>query len=163
GGTVTGSHLYVAAGSYLVTITLTDGEGDAVTAYTTATVADAGLALTSASLTAAAGVAFGPVRLADLTDGDPAATGTDLSATVNSGDGRSPPAATVLGSGGRFWLSGSHTYSQTGTFTFQLTAVDAGGRWTSATGQVQVGPAQEDQSATVTLLRFADADPQGAV
>jgi hypothetical protein len=74
------------------------------------------------SLTAHARVAFsGPV--ATVTDEDtPAAA---LSATVNWGDG-STSVGVLTGKGGRYTVTGRHTYQRVGTYTVKVTVSDPG-------------------------------------
>jgi hypothetical protein len=124
---VTGTHTYREEGSYPVTVTITDVDFPAnnATTHSTATVADAPLAATCTAAANSSTSFNGPV--AGLVDADPNGTVSDYTATIDWGD-ISSSSGTVTGpNGGPFTVSGSHTYSTTGTFTVTVSIADVGG------------------------------------
>jgi len=70
-----------------------------------------------------------PVVVATFTDADPAETGSNLSATIDWGDGTGvQPAAAVVPAGNQvFQVLGSHAYASKGVFTVKVTMTDLGG------------------------------------
>jgi len=133
--TVTGNDTYVEEGSYPVSVTITDTDNpaNAQTVTGTATVADAPLHASGATITSA-----NPVHgtVATFTDDDPAGTVSDYTATIDWGDG-STSAGTVSGTG-PFNVSGTHTYADLGPYTVKVHVCDAGGSCADATSQVLV-------------------------
>ena len=77
----------------------------------------------ASDLRAAAGVTF--------TDGDPAGTLGQYSATVDWGDGSTSAAMVVINPFGGFAAGGLHTYATLGTYAVTLTIHDVGGATTS--------------------------------
>ncbi len=128
--TVSGSHLYAEEKStpYTVTVTITDTDNASNTAKATSTanVADAKLAASCATPPASAQSFSG--KVATFTDQNPGATTSDFTATINWGDGSTSTGAVNGLTGGPFTVSGSHTYSSTGTFTIATTIKDDGGQ-----------------------------------
>ena len=97
GFNVSGQHTYTMARSYNVSVSVADVGGATATAASTATVADAALTATGATVTAVEGAPFSGV-LASFTDADPNATAANFSATIQWGDGTSST-ATVSANG----------------------------------------------------------------
>ena len=119
-GVATGSHQYVAAGAYTVTVTVTDDDGASGSDSVTVTVGavpptvDAG-----GDLAAAEGEAVALVG----TFADPGAGGTHA-AVVDWGDGTASAAAVDEASG---TVVGSHVYADDGAYTVTLTVGDGDG------------------------------------
>lgn len=135
--TVSGSHTYADAGSYVVTVVVTDIDTptNSASATTAATVADAPI---SASCAAAAlsGQSFaGPV--ASLADGNPLGSAADFTVTIAWGDSSSS-AGTVTGGGGSYTIAGSHAYAATGPYTVTTSISDVDGSTASASCSVLV-------------------------
>src|SRR5439155_852991 len=142
---VSGSHTYADEGSHTVTVTITDKGGSTATPTATATIADAALTASGTAVSATEGISFSG-QVASFTDANPAALLTDFTtgtggATINWGDGTSATAGTITQPGGigtAFVVSGSHTYSEEGSFTITVSITDVGGSTASAmsTGSV---------------------------
>ena len=130
--TATGTHTYVEEGSFTVTTTV-DHEGMLSTSTSTATVQDAPLTVTAAAKPSSPQVFTGTT--ATFTDADPNGTSIDYAATIDWGDGRT--SAGVVDGGPLFTVSGSHTYTSTGTFRVTSTVKDHG-PGTSVTSSVLV-------------------------
>jgi hypothetical protein len=138
---VTGSHTYAEEILTPMNFTVTvkdSGGSSASTTISTATVADAGLNVTSVTHpTAAEGIGTGTVTVATFTD----AAGVysdinDLNATITWADG-STSAGTVVATGtpGGYAVTGSHTYAEeiTTAHNFTVTVKDSGGSSASKT------------------------------
>ena len=104
--------------------------------------------------------------MATFTDADPNADGSSDAATIDWGDGTSS-AGVVADSSGVFTVSGTHTYTTTGTFGATATIQDVDSTAT-ATGSVIVSTvtataesatASNGISSDVTLATFTDAGP----
>ena len=148
----TASRTYTAAGSYLVTLTVTDNRGGTSSASRLVKVAP--LAAPKAAFTAAAN------HLAVSFDGS---TSTDADGSVTSyawnfGDG-------TTGSG----RTASHTYADGGTYTVTLVVTDDSGLTGTTSSQVTVTPNQAPTAAFATSVSHlalavdgsASADPDG--
>jgi hypothetical protein len=68
-----------------------------------------------------------------ITDEDTSKAASTYSATIDWGDGTTPTNGTISGSGGKFNVNGSHTYSKTGTFYIKVTVKNTDGRTASVT------------------------------
>jgi hypothetical protein len=134
---VQGSHTYNEAGTYTVTVTITDVGGAKAVANSTASVADAAL---SGSLTGIRPVHNTPFSgtVATFTDGNSFATMADFTATINWGDGTTTTATVVQNADGSFSLQGSHTYLSTGMFTMTVTVSDDDGALLTLKGKIRV-------------------------
>ena len=130
--TVSGTHTYGEEGSYTVTTTVTDVDtpSNTATATSAATVADAAIAA-SCSMPALSGLSFSGAT-SGLSDANLGGSVADFTASINWGDSSSS-AGTVGGSGGSYTVSGSHTYSSTGSFTITTSIADVGGSTASTT------------------------------
>jgi hypothetical protein len=135
--TVTGTHTYAEEGSKTITVTITDTDNTAnsATATTVANVADAALHASGVKPTLKGNGVSGTV--ASFTDDNPGAPVSDFTATINWGDGKST-SGKVTASGTAFRVSGSHTYSKTGTFTIKTTIKDDGGSTATASTTVTI-------------------------
>ncbi len=137
-------------------------------------VADAGLSATGTAVSATEGAALTNVPLATLTD----AAGTysnpsDLSATINWGDGTSTTPATLveIGTSGVYAVEGSHTYAEYGSYTISVSYADEGGSTTTSSSTATVADAPLTATATpvsavegqplinVQVATFTDANP----
>jgi uncharacterized repeat protein (TIGR01451 family) len=174
---ITGTHTYGEEGSFTVTTSIKDIGGSTATATSTATVSDAALTLNPATLPIMLeGASFsGPI--ATLFDADPFGTQSDYTVTVNWGDGTS--SAGTVGAGGpfltgsQFQLNSSHTYSEEGLYSVQISVADAGGAKANIFEQALVNDAPltglgkilagvEGTKFSGAVASFSDADPGGA-
>jgi RHS repeat-associated protein len=131
GWQVAGSHLYSAAGSYGVQISVAGPNGQSLLInHTTALVADA--PLTGHAVTY--GAAPGPYNdvVGSFSDANPQALPRDFVATIQWGDG-STSVGLVAGQNGLFTVSGLHTYPA-GSYAVNVSVQDGSGStaaWTS--------------------------------
>jgi hypothetical protein len=124
---VVGDHTYAEEGTYSVTVTITDVDTstNTATADSSAEVGDAAIAATCVAPSAAGESFTGAV--ATVTDTNPSGTASDFTATIDWGDGSSSQGNVSGSTGGPFDVTGSHTYSSTGSFTVKTTVTDDGG------------------------------------
>lgn len=135
GGTATGAspqHSYAAAGTYTVSLTVTDNGGATGTASTSAVIAPASGGGNQAPVASAGGPYFGTAGVAVVFNGggssDP--DGTIGSWAWSFGDGGTGSGATA-----------QHTYVTAGTYTATLTVTDNQGLTNSTTTSVNVAAA----------------------
>jgi hypothetical protein len=131
---VTGVNTYGEEGTYSISVAIQDVGGSKITIKSTAVVMDASLTPSGLSLTTMEGTAisgqFGMFldgfANAPLTDFTTAAGG----ATINWGDGSRPSVGIVTqpgGVGSAFAVTGSHLYSDAGSYSVLVTLHDKGG------------------------------------
>jgi RHS repeat-associated protein len=114
-------HTYTEEGTLPVLVLITDGS----TTYALQTQANVSgpLSATSHDVSAFAGVSTGQVAVATVTDSD--GTASDMSATIQWGDGSTSTGTIVAGSAsGTFDVVGSHTYARAGSYTITVQASD---------------------------------------
>jgi len=167
---VLGSHNYSEEGSYQVTTTI-NHEG-IITTTSTATVADANLAGSSAATAdgtegAANSSVLSGATFSDANSGAPA---SDFTAVITWGDGGPTSTGTVTGSNGSYSVAGAHTYAEEGSYNVSISVVDDGGKTATITGTATVGDAAltagtvsasggvEGGSATTLSATFADSN-----
>ncbi|OYV91579.1 MAG: hypothetical protein B7Z73_05405, partial [Planctomycetia bacterium 21-64-5] len=151
---ILGNHTYADEGSYQLTITLAeDGPGGtAFTVNNTASVADSDvLAGTGLTLAATEGTTFSGAVATFSNTGYAGNTASDLSATIDWGDGTTG-SGTVSGTAGSYTVSGDHTYADEGTFTPVVTLNDLpGGASAAATGTAVAAEADVLHATGVTV------------
>lgn len=169
--TVTGGHTYAEEGPESATVTITDSNdsNDTGTATSTVAVADAALTGTATAATATEGTSFSS-NVFTFTDADPNAAVGDYAASIAWGDGSSSAGAVSAGSSGSFLVTGTHTYAEEGTYTFQVTVGDSGGSTTGGSATATVADAALTASGLTfnstnpvqaVVANFGDADPGG--
>jgi PKD repeat protein len=122
GFSVAGSHTYTTSGTYAVQVTITDTASQSTaTANTKAVINDASITATAATITATEATAANNVTVASFTDANPNEPVSSFSATIDWGDGSLATAGTISGSGGNFTVTGSHTYSEGGSYQVSVT------------------------------------------
>ena len=141
---VTGSHTYADEGQFPITVNVSDAGGASTVIFSTALIADAPLAFppqqpirTTEAATYPLPVLAPPLfsgPVAYFTDGNPGATSSDFTASIDWGDGTAATTGTVVpGPSGTFQVNGSHTYADSGVnggvgvFTIQTFITDVGG------------------------------------
>src|SRR5207249_4696796 len=133
---VLGSTRYVGAGSYPVTVQITDVDGSSATAGSTAQVADAPLSASGTTVWTSEGSAFSGV-VAAFTDANSFASTGDFTTTISWGDG-SQSAGSVQPNGSGFDVSGEHVYHQAGSYPLTVQIADVGGSGATAWGSASV-------------------------
>jgi uncharacterized repeat protein (TIGR01451 family) len=122
---VPGSHVYAEEGTYTMTVTVTDAGGATATVKPVATVGDATLSATAAAVSTTEGSTFSGT-VATFSDGNPLATASDFSATIDWGDGTTTSGSVSAAASG-FQVTGSHTYATSGGETITVAVSDVGG------------------------------------
>src|SRR5207249_543336 len=119
------------------------------------------------------GTSTGNVVVATFSDANPGDHTADFSATINWGDTTSSSGTVTYDAAtGTYSVSGSHTYSDEGTFAVSVSIVDDGGSSASAGLTASVNdaaspaPSAADFSSTegtstgnVVVATFSDANP----
>jgi hypothetical protein len=116
--TVAGTHTYVNAGSFSVSVTVESNDGSYATVGGTATITGSVTAQTVA-VTGQAGTALSGVAVATFT----ASTGSPFTAAIDWGDGNIS-AGTVTLAGGVYTVAGTNTYGSAGQFPVTVEIID---------------------------------------
>ncbi len=120
---VTGDHTYLDAGTYSVTVTAVDDDGNLASTASTATITGQ-ISASPVSVSATEGSPSGLVAVASFTDAAPGARTTDYTTTIDWGDGSQTPGTVVANSGGGgFQVLGNHTYAEDGSYTTTISIV----------------------------------------
>jgi hypothetical protein len=140
-------------------VTVTDRAGSSATGTGTATVTDGALTLTGGFQVAALQAQSATLTLANFTDGNPSASPSDFTATINWGDNSGTEHGSIAASvDGVFSVQGSHTYSEDGIYTVQVTLTDADGNTATTTSTVAVGEVYAGEASSLTVASFTDSD-----
>jgi uncharacterized protein (TIGR03118 family) len=142
---VAGGHTYTAEGDYTFTVTISDSDGTSATVTGTVNVSEPTL-VAHALPVISQGLSIDTAKLAAFTDTGGADQLSNYSATIDWGDNTSVTPATITGaaaasnaSGGLFVVSGGHTYTAKGDYTFTITVSDDDGTSATITGTAYVG------------------------
>ena len=135
GGVISNSHAYQRVGSYTVTLSLSDNRGDHVSKQLIVAVANAPLTNTTSSLTLSSVIASstGNIVLGSFTDGNPSASLSDFTASVNwEGPLIGTPTVVVQlvsrsNSVSTWQIVGNATYAKIGNWTPEVTLSDVDG------------------------------------
>lgn len=141
---VEGAHDYTRAGTYTITVKITNQSNKTSTVFSVAKVADAPLTSSPIAIGAVRNVAFSGA-VATFVDADPNAVASPKpteTATINWGDGRSSVGTIAQATaGGPFTVTGKHTYAVAKTYTVTVLIRDTqGGAKTTATDTAVVSP-----------------------
>src|SRR5262249_44726734 len=125
--TVTGTHLYLDElnSSYSVTVTKIDAGLTVGPVGNTVDVAEGDVLAVNggANFNATEGTTFSGVVSSFTDTGYPGNSASDFTATIDWGDGTTTP-GTVTGGAGTFNVSGTHLYTDEGTFNTTVTLAD---------------------------------------
>ncbi len=152
---IDGGHTYAQASRlqpYLVTVALAGPGSTRATATVPANIADAPLTGTSGvAVDATEGAPLIGVPVARFADGNPLATISDFTATIDWGDGTPVDASAVVQAtgGANFRILGDHTYATPGRFPIRVAIDDKGGSTLAVAAQATVA------SATLTGVQGA--------
>ena len=133
------SHTFTTAGTYTVTLTVTDDDGATDTAQTTIGVAKAGNTPPTAVLSAVPSSGDAPLDVTFDASGSSDQDGGISSATLDFGDGASAGTGSTL-----------HTYTTPGTYTATLTVTDEDGATDTTTQTIKVTTANQKPHAEFT-------------
>jgi predicted pyridoxine 5'-phosphate oxidase superfamily flavin-nucleotide-binding protein len=169
---VTGTHSYADEGSYTVSISVQDDGGSTTTVMSTATVADAPLTAIGKTFGAKEGIAF-TVVVGNFKDANPHPNLTDFTASINWGDGSTTSGSIASNGAGGFKVTGTHTYTEDGSYTIAVAVSDDGGSTatimsTAAVADAPLTPspltfhAKEGVSFTGVVGNFRDANANGS-
>jgi hypothetical protein len=126
---VYGSNVYAKPGSYPINVVVTGANDSSAQASGTATVSDAPLSTSTATLAILTKTPFsGAVAAFQTTNSF--ASAADFTSSINWGDGSTPPSPGTISSNGSdsFSVIGQHTYTTVGTFPITVTIVSPGGQ-----------------------------------
>ncbi len=129
GCTVSGSHTYADESTPTITVTVTNSSTSTTNSGSQGeTVTDATLTPTNGSDTTCTINISCSIVVGTFTDANPACPATDYSASINWGDGPGTTTGTITKvSGCTYQVSGSHTYTTSGTKTVTASISDDGG------------------------------------
>jgi hypothetical protein len=162
--------MYAEEGSYTTSVVVTGGSQSSV-AGSTATVADAALTASGVNVAATEGAVFSGA-VATFTDANPSGTVSDFTASISWGDTTSSSGTVVANASGGFTVTGTHTYSEEGTYSISVAIVDVGGSSSAANSIATVAdaalhsqglalPATRFTAFADFVATFTDADPAG--
>ena len=165
--TVSGTHTWAeeSASPLVVTVAVTDDGGQTATVSDTVTVVDAPLSGTAATVVSNEGAVFSGA-VASFNDANAGATAADLTATITWGDGTTS-IGTVTGTG-PFTVSGTHSYSEGGSYPTLVTIKDDGGSVLTLSGTASIsdfplslqGVTQNiPKNFSGTVAKLGDTDP----
>jgi hypothetical protein len=121
--TVTGQHTYADEGAFTFTVTVMEIGGATASGMATATVTEADVLMgTPVSFAAQTGIPFHGT-VATFSDANTANDAGDFTAIIDWGDGTTST-GTIVGTGGAYTVSGTHTYASPGTFAVLVTLTD---------------------------------------
>lgn len=176
---VDAAHTYAEEGTFRVTVTVADAGGSSTLSTTQAVIGDAPLTnATGVHVAATEGAALTDVPVATFVDSDPLGTTNDFTGTIDWGDGSTSQATITQpgGAGTPFTVSGSHPYTEEGSYQILITIHDTGGQATSFSSSATVADAPLSSQGftigftqlralpdTTVVAHFSDADPNGMV
>jgi hypothetical protein len=134
---VSGMDTFAEEGSYAITVTLQDRGGAATSISATAVVGDAPFQANAQTVTPAEKSGFNGV-IATFMDPGTDGSAADYSATIAWGDGHTSGGTVTPAGNGLFTISGSNTYADGGTYSFQVSITDVGGASATIGGTAQV-------------------------
>ncbi len=160
GGTynITGTHLYRAAGTFNIQVTVVDG-GTTKVVNTTATVQEAPLTPNGIVVSNVIGNT-NALPIATFTDANPYSNSGEFTVMITDwGDGSGGGYGYVSGQGGQFIVYASHAYYMHGNYTISATILDDGTPLTNFSTTAQIGDIYEGLPANLVVSSFHDDDP----
>src|SRR5439155_4262912 len=151
-------HIFGEEGVYSVKVTVTSNSNQVGTTTFQVTVADPAVVATVSGFSATQNTALNNQIVATFTDpggAEPNASDPNdgipshYLATINWGDGTTTN-GTISQSGGTFTVTGSHTYTQVGSFTLTVAIIHENAPTTTVSGTVTVS------TTTVGVVNFVD-------
>jgi uncharacterized protein (TIGR03118 family) len=172
--TVSGTHTYSDGGSFPVQVQISENSvspspSATLNGQVSVTDTDALSATATATISKTEGQTFSGT-VATFSDTNTATASSDLTASINWGDGSGATAGTISGSGGQFTVAASHVYANAGSFSYTVTIADdaAGGPSKTVTGSAAIAisgqlsghgatfAATEGTSFTASVATFQD-------
>lgn len=146
---VAGTHTYAEEGSYGYSVTVAGPSGSVTSDPSSLLVHDAQLTASGAGFNASQNTPVA-ATVAAFVDANTASNASEFSAAIAWGDGTSTAGSVAAAPGGGFAVTGSHTYTKTGSFTVAVTISDTGGSQTTvkATATVLAGSTVPPPSVT---------------
>ncbi|HET6882333.1 MAG TPA: TIGR03118 family protein [Pirellulales bacterium] len=154
GFNVQDSHSYATAGVRPVTLTVSDGT-KSITAIAEANVVDTSFTATPVTLDATESEAF-TGSVGSFTDSSGPGVATDYVANIDWGDG-STSAGTPSLSGGTYGVTGSHTYTQVGSFTVTVAVAERNGTSNTPIGSFASSATVADPNTLTATATTFDA------
>jgi hypothetical protein len=136
---IAGSHTYAKEGAYNLQIQLTDTSGNFASIASTVTVADAPLTPVGKTISGVKGQSLTAV-VASFTDADPTGSASEFSALINWGDSTSSAGTIAANGSGGFNVTGTHTYSNSGTFPISVAIQAMAGSTATANSTANISP-----------------------
>ena len=138
---ITGAHTFVEAGSFAITITITNEARISVSAASTAVVLDAPLSAAGVNVATTEGAQFSGT-VAAFSDANPNAVANDFTASITWGDGQTS-VGTVSADAitGHFDVVGGNIYPKAGRYAINVTITDHDGAVAAATSSGTVADA----------------------
>jgi hypothetical protein len=193
GFNVLGSHTYTEKGTFTVTTTITDkgssgtitvggipvtisdAGGQTTAPVSTATVTDSALSGQAFPVISTEGALLTNIPIATFSDAAGADPVVNYTVTVNWGDGTPTTPGTVTANGANFNVTGSHNYTEEGSFPVTVTISDEDGSSIILGTSAHVADAKLTASAATALtgiegtavsggiVSFTDANPSATV
>jgi hypothetical protein len=159
-------------GTFQVSVQVTDLGGSTGSATSTATVTDAPITGSGTAARSLEGLPFSG-SIGTITDSNPNAPLSDLTASITWGDGHTSAATLVAKGNGIFDVRGTNTYLKIGQYTIQASVTDVGGSKAQFQSTATVGDAPLTANGTALqafegvpfsgklVTTFTDANPNG--
>jgi hypothetical protein len=166
---VTGAHVYSAIGNKVVKVKISDVDGATTTVQDTATVVEPPPSISAQNISGTEGVLFSG-QVASFSDADGALIAGSFTASISWGDGVTSSGLVSSNGVGGFNVSGSHNYSEEGSYTVTVAATVAGQTGSSGSiASISDAPIVASGFSLTfkgtnfanTVASFTDADPAG--
>ena len=169
---VVDSHTYVTPGAYSCGFKLVDADGGPLYTHASATVTEPPASITGININSTEGAQFSG-NVAGFTDGDPSLTATSFTAQISWGDGVTSTGSVTSNGGGGFYVSGTHTYLEEGSYSVSVAVTINGGSTGNGSSVASVADAPLTASGfsltaknrvfSGTVATFKDGNPNATV